>query len=207
VLSEQPSTMGPRPELFPRRNRIVSGLALGVLIIEARARSGASITARLAVEAHGRDAMAVPGRVDSPTSEGALRALREGWAALVTSPDDVIAQLASSSHLVRGANDLAHACAARTRPAGGRSADVAERSIKGAFSGASSGALRGAVDRAALPPAVTRVAERIAAAGSLTVETAIDGDPVHEVLAAITTLEVLGLVRRDAQGVIHARSG
>jgi len=191
VLSEQPATMGPRPELFPRRNRIVSGLALGVLIVEARARSGASITARLAVEAHGREAMAVPGRVDSPTSEGALRALREGWAALVTSPEDVIEQLASSSHLVRGANDLAHGRAAHTHRAVGRTAGEAAPSV----------------DWQALPPPVARVARRIAAAGSLNVETAIDDDPVHEVLAAITTLEVLGLVRRDAEGVIHARTG
>jgi DNA processing protein len=95
--------MPPRAELFPRRNRIVSGLSLGVLVIEARARSGAAITARIAVEDHGREAMAIPGRVDSPTSEGCHRAIREGWAGLVTSVDEAIEQLGSSPHLVAGA--------------------------------------------------------------------------------------------------------
>ncbi|MFO0829242.1 MAG: DNA-processing protein DprA [Phycisphaerales bacterium] len=105
VISEFPLSMPPRPELFPRRNRIVSGLAIGVLVIEARHRSGASITARLAVEDHGREAMAVPGRVDSATSEGCHRAIREGWAALVASPDELFEQLASARHLVSGATD------------------------------------------------------------------------------------------------------
>ncbi|MBL9148429.1 MAG: DNA-protecting protein DprA [Phycisphaerae bacterium] len=103
VLSEFPMSMPPRAELFPRRNRIVSGLSLGVLVIEARARSGAAITARIAVEDHGREAMALPGRVDSPTSEGCHRAIREGWAGLVTSVDEAIEQLGSSPQLVAGA--------------------------------------------------------------------------------------------------------
>lgn len=61
------------------------------------------ITARLAVEEHGREAMAVPGRVDSPMSAGCLRAIREGWAAMATSVDDVVAQLDSAGVLLRGA--------------------------------------------------------------------------------------------------------
>lgn len=103
VISEFPIAMAPRPELFPRRNRIVSGLSIGVLVIEARRRSGASITARLAVEDHGREAMAVPGRIDSAASEGCHRAIREGWAALVASPEDLFDQLSSARHLVQGA--------------------------------------------------------------------------------------------------------
>ena len=103
VLSEFPLSTEPRPGLFPRRNRIVSGLSLGVLVVEAARRSGAMITARLAVEEHGREAMAVPGRVDSPMSAGCLRAIREGWAAMATSVDDVVAQLDSAGVLLRGA--------------------------------------------------------------------------------------------------------
>ncbi|MDZ4828747.1 MAG: DNA-processing protein DprA [Phycisphaerae bacterium] len=109
ILSEFPVTMSPRPELFPRRNRIVSGMSIGVLVIEARRRSGASITARLAVEDQGREAMALPGRVDSAASEGCHIAIREGWAALVASPQDVFDQLASARHLVAGASELASA--------------------------------------------------------------------------------------------------
>lgn len=109
VLSEHPPTTEPRSAFFPRRNRIIAGMSLAVVLIEARARSGAAITARLAVEDLGRDAMAVPGRVDSPTSEGAHRAIREGWAALVTSAEDVVEQLrlsGATGSLVDGVRGL-----------------------------------------------------------------------------------------------------
>ncbi len=103
VVSEFPMATEPRPGHFPRRNRIVSGLALGVLVVEAAARSGALVTARLAVEEHGREAMAIPGRVDSPNSAGCLRAIREGWAAMVTGVEDLCEQLASAGILLHGA--------------------------------------------------------------------------------------------------------
>ncbi|MBM43583.1 MAG: DNA-protecting protein DprA [Phycisphaerae bacterium] len=90
VLSEVSVYQEPRPGLFPRRNRIISGLSMAVIIIEAPARSGAMITARIAVEEHGIDAMAVPGPADAWTSSGCHRAVQEGWAHLVTSPEDVL---------------------------------------------------------------------------------------------------------------------
>ena len=103
LCSEFPTYHPSEGGLFPRRNRIISALSLGTLLIEARLNSGALITGRLAAESHGREVMAVPGRIDSPSSEGCHRAIREGWAALVTNVADVSQQLRSSSMLVAGA--------------------------------------------------------------------------------------------------------
>ena len=93
LVSETSVFAPPRPWLFPRRNRIISGLSLGVLVMEAAVRSGALITARLAVEEHGRDVLAVPGRIGDRMSEGCLRMLEEGWAGVARSPKGAVAEL------------------------------------------------------------------------------------------------------------------
>jgi DNA processing protein len=100
LASEYPVDAPPRPGRFPQRNRIVSGLSIGVLVIEAAARSGALITARLAVEEQGREAMAIPGRIDDPASAGCLRMLREGWAALVRHPEEALETLQGGAALI-----------------------------------------------------------------------------------------------------------
>jgi DNA processing protein len=91
VLSEMPMQMAPMPDLFPRRNRIISGMSRAVIIVEAALRSGALITARLAAE-QGREVFAVPGPVDSEASEGTHQLIRQG-AALIRSADDVLEAL------------------------------------------------------------------------------------------------------------------
>ncbi len=91
VVSEWPLATPPLPRHFPQRNRVISGLALGTVVVKAPKASGALITARLAAE-QGRDVFAVPGRVDSPQSRGTHHLLREG-AQLVDSAEDILAEL------------------------------------------------------------------------------------------------------------------
>ncbi|MBG84284.1 MAG: DNA-protecting protein DprA [Phycisphaerae bacterium] len=90
LVSEHAHGQPPRPGQFPRRNRIVSGLSIGVLVIEAPRRSGAMITARMSLEDHGGEAWAVPGSVERPHSSGCHEAISNGWAALVDSPDTLL---------------------------------------------------------------------------------------------------------------------
>ncbi len=89
IVAESPPGLEPQARHFPRRNRIISGLALGVVVVEAARRSGSLITARLANE-QGREVMAVPGSPLDPRCRGANGLIRNG-AALVESADDVLA--------------------------------------------------------------------------------------------------------------------
>ncbi len=88
LISEFPLKRAPLRENFPRRNRIVSGLSKGVVVVEAAKRSGALITADLALD-QGRDVFAIPGEVDSPTSYGTNYLIKQG-AKLVDSAEDIL---------------------------------------------------------------------------------------------------------------------
>jgi DNA processing protein len=94
LLSEHPPGCPPRRHHFPRRNRLVAALSGAVVVVEAAARSGALITARLALE-QGREVLAVPGNVGQPARAGVHRLLREG-AALCEGAGDVLAVLGLS---------------------------------------------------------------------------------------------------------------
>ncbi|NLF98405.1 MAG: DNA-protecting protein DprA [Candidatus Riflebacteria bacterium] len=88
IISEYPPGVVARPWHFPIRNRIISGMCLATLVVEASARSGSLITARLAAEQN-REVFALPGISGSSTSEGTLNLIEEG-ALLVTNPDEII---------------------------------------------------------------------------------------------------------------------
>lgn len=92
VVSEHLPGTGARPAHFPSRNRIIAGLSLGTVVIEAAERSGALITARLAAEA-GREVFALPGSIHNPLARGCHRLIRDG-VALVERPDELTAALA-----------------------------------------------------------------------------------------------------------------
>lgn len=87
-ISELPLNYEPLAENFPSRNRIIAGMSLGTIVVEAGLRSGGLITARSALE-NGREVMAVPGKIDSPLSRGAHQLIKQG-AKLIESVEDVM---------------------------------------------------------------------------------------------------------------------
>ena len=91
LISEFPMEVKPKPRNFPRRNRIISGLTLGTVVVEASNRSGALITARLAGE-QGREVFAVPGEIFSELSTGTHKLINDG-AKLINSVDDLLNEL------------------------------------------------------------------------------------------------------------------
>ena len=114
LISEQPPGFQPRGQDFPRRNRIISGISLAVVVMEAVRRSGTLITARMALE-QGREVMAVPGHPLDPRAEGTNGLIKAG-ATLVASPEDIIEALtpllaaqADNRPFVGGAREAASA--------------------------------------------------------------------------------------------------
>src|SRR5690606_37911757 len=119
AVSEHPPGTGARREHFPARNRIIAGLSLGTLVVEAAHRSGALITARLAADA-GREVFAIPGSIRNPMARGCHRLLRDG-AVLVEEPAEVVPALGPVAQALADAlrtrlqapiNAAGHACEA-----------------------------------------------------------------------------------------------
>ncbi len=188
LVSELPLRTQPQAKFFPGRNRIVSGLSLGVLVIEASAGSGALITARYAGDDHGREVMVVPGRVDSAASEGSLGLLKAGAATVVTGVRDVVGLVEASAHHLRVGtharrfsqpnHDSSAAPRDRTGPPALRAAvlptDPHQRAI---------------VEALDEPRTLDQVMER-------------SGLGAGELRAALTMLEIQGSVRRQGERLV-----
>ena len=175
LITEMPLGFQPRAKDFPRRNRIISGIALGVLIVEAARRSGTLVTARYAAE-QGREVFAVPGHPLDPRAEGTNKLLKSG-ATLVTDADDLISALTPM-----------------TRPPamGLRDEDVSVPLSDAA--GASPALSQGDRDRvlAALGPAPVDVDTLIRGTGL----------PIRSVQVALIELSLAGRIARHGNGLI-----
>ena len=179
VIAEQPLGARPTARHFPRRNRIVSGLALGVVVVEATLRSGSLITARLAAE-QGREVFAVPGSPLDPRHRGTNALIRDG-ATLVESAADAIEALRAPPAR-RGETADLFASTAEAPPAAGSPPPVAESH-------------RSAV-LAALDPAPVGVDELVRQCQL----------PASEIMVVVLELELAGRLRRHGNGRVSAKA-
>ena len=187
IVSELPLGTGAQRANFPRRNRLIAGLSLGVLVVEAARHSGSLITARQAAE-FGREVMAIPGSIHSPVAKGCHQLIREG-AKLVESAEDVLVEV--RSQMTAAARRETGAAPATAR-AGAAGDETGSATIPPDAAPASAGPPGAAAARllAALggdPADPDTLAERT-------------GQPVGAIAAGLLELELAGLAERWVDG-------
>ncbi|MGE0700403.1 MAG: DNA-processing protein DprA [Hyphomicrobiaceae bacterium] len=205
LVSEMPPGFQPRGKDFPRRNRIISGLSLGVVVIEAARRSGSLITAHAAAD-QGREVMAVPGHPLDPRSEGPNGLLRLPGVAMITSAEDVLAVLdpmrgrgGRGAALVAREEALAAPMGARPTPASGRDGH-ADKADKEAAAAASPPAADGR-------PATEAVLSVLGPAPATLDDVArATGLSAREVRVAILELALAGLVEQHGSQLVSRRT-
>jgi DNA processing protein len=193
LVTEQPSFVTARPDLFPRRNRVIAALSLVTVVVEAANRSGALLTARIAVDDLSREAACMPGPVTSALSAGCHRAIREGWAHLVTGVDDVVEILAEARSLVAGASEAAERARRAASVVPTRRAPRVESVGKTPPPGCSADA-----------DLVSKAIRRLGGAGFDELERELHWT-VPRIATAALELEILGVVARDAQGAFRMK--
>lgn len=181
-VSELPMQAAVRAENFPGRNRIIAGMTLGTIVVEAPRRSGALITGRLASE-YNREVFAVPGRVQDAMSQGTNALIRDGAAKLVTCLEDVLDELGEVGAAMRPAEDATRG----SQPDRGKAPSPARSPV--GLSAVESRVYEVVGYDPLLQDVVLRAAEL----------------PVGEVLAALTSLELKGLIQRLPGGLVVRR--
>ncbi len=176
IVSELCCDAPPEARNFPARNRLISGMSLGVLVVEAGRKSGALITARQAVEDHGREVFALPGRVDSESCEGSLDLLKSGGAQMVTTPGDIVDALEAPAWHAHGGTHEARYTPERAEPASIPGGDAGRLVFEACAEG--------------------RTPDQIGLATGL---------EMSAIGQAVTMLEIAGLVRRSGSRIERVR--
>jgi DNA processing protein len=180
-ISEVPLSSHVERRNFPSRNRIIAGMTLGTLVVEAPLRSGALITARLASE-YNREVFVIPGRLQEPTAAGTNALIRDSGAKLVTDLNDILCELGEVGYQFMARENLNRANSVEPAPAAPKLP-------------------------LALTPVESRVLETIPTSPILQgmVQEATNL-PIGDVLAALTALELKGAIKR-LPGQMVVRSG